>query len=67
MNDKRKLPRARHTESLTLGLVGFAKISAVEGIALDADAERLFQEFDRQGLGTEERRRAIVERHSLKS
>ena len=45
---------------MTLGRDRFAKISAVEGIALTASMKRRVAEFDRRGLSAEERRQAII-------
>ena len=44
----------------TLGRKGFAKISAVEGVRLSSEMEKRFEDFDRQDLSAEERRRAIA-------
>jgi hypothetical protein len=51
------------TKGLTLGLEGFAWISAVEGIKLSAESLEMFAEFDRRGLSDEERRRFIFYKH----
>jgi hypothetical protein len=61
---KKKSGRTR--ESFTIGRVGFAKISAVEGIQLSDDMEQAFREFDSKGLAAEERRREIVSRYGRK-
>jgi hypothetical protein len=55
------------TKGLTLGLVGFAKISAVEGIELRASTKKMFADFDRRGLSPAERRREIFEKHTKKA
>jgi hypothetical protein len=62
---KRNRP-AKH-EGLVLGLSDFAKISAVEGVHLQPDSERMFSEFERRGLSIEQRRRAIAEKHARKA
>jgi hypothetical protein len=54
-------------ETLTLGLVGFAKISAVEGITLRVSTSKMFADFDRKGLSPAERRRKIFEKHAKKA
>jgi hypothetical protein len=54
-------------KTLTLGLVGFAKISAVEGIKLRSSTKKMFADFDRRGLSPAERRRAIFEKHAKKT
>jgi hypothetical protein len=52
MKTKRAAPRPQ-TKGLTLGLEGFAWISAVEGIKLSAESLEMFAEFDRLGLSNE--------------
>ena len=59
-----RLTKAR---GVTLGLVGFAKISAVEGITLRTSTRKMFADFDRRGLSPAERRRAIFEKHAKKA
>ena len=54
-------------KTLTLGLVGFAKISAVEGIRLRPSTKKMFADFDRRGLSPVERRREIFEKHAKKA
>jgi hypothetical protein len=65
MKTKRAALRSQ-TKGLTLGLEGFAWISAVEGIKLSQESLELFAEFDRLGLSDEERRRFIFEKHKAK-
>ena len=48
------------TGPFTLGRVGFARISAVEGIVLTPEMQATFADFDREGLTAEQKRRAIV-------
>lgn len=43
-----------------LGRDRFARISAVEGIALTEEMRATLDRFDREGLSAEERRRAIL-------
>jgi hypothetical protein len=62
-----KLKKAAKLKTLTLGLVGFAKISAVEGIALRPSTKKMFTDFDRRGLSPAERRREIFEKHAKKA
>jgi hypothetical protein len=45
-----------------LGRAGFARISAVEGIALTPEMRAVLDSFDREGLSAEERRARIVAR-----
>jgi hypothetical protein len=47
----------------TLGRRQFAKISAVEGIALTAEMKADFDLFDQQGLSAEERRSALARKY----
>jgi hypothetical protein len=54
-------PAARRG-SFTLGRDGFARISAVEGIALTQESRAVLESFDRDGLSAAERRRAILRR-----
>ena len=66
MKTKRAAPRPQ-TKGLTLGLEGFAWISAVEGIKLSQESLDMFAEFDRLGLSDEERRRFILEKFKKKA
>jgi hypothetical protein len=66
----RKATKAKEpakSKTLTLGLVGFAKISAVEGITLRSSTKKMFADFDRRGLSPAERRREIFEKHAKKA
>jgi hypothetical protein len=62
-----KPKRPAKAKTLTLGLVGFAKISAVEGVTLRASTKRMFADFDRRGLSPAERRREIFAKHAKKA
>jgi hypothetical protein len=67
---KKKITKAKRpakAKTLTLGLVGFAKISAVEGITLRASTTKMFADFDRRGLSPAERRREIFAKHAKKA
>ncbi len=66
MKTKRAAPRPQ-TKGLTLGLEGFAWISAVEGIKLSAESLEMFAEFDRLGLSNEEQDKAIFEKFKKKA
>lgn len=55
-------PEPKVSDDRVIGRDRFAKISAVEGIQLDDEMKRAFEEFDRQGLSPEERRKAIIRR-----
>jgi len=61
-----KKGRAVKAGGLTLGLVGFAKISAVEGVTMRPSTRKMFADFDRRGLSPAERRREILEKHAKK-
>ena len=61
-----KAGKPTQAKTLTLGLAGFEKISAVEGIRLRPSTKKMFKDFDRRGLSPAERRRAIFEKHAKK-
>jgi hypothetical protein len=63
MPDRRR-KGSEKSPGFTLGLAGFARISAVEGVHLDARSERMFAEFERRELSPEERRAAIRRKHA---
>lgn len=61
-------PSAKSTgRRITLGMGGFAKISAVEGVSLKASSKRMFAEFEKRGMSAEQRRCAITEKHAKKA
>jgi hypothetical protein len=60
-----KRPNPPHSSSFVLGRAAFDRISAVEGLQRDAASEAMFADFDRRGVGAEERRRAIRARHGV--
>jgi len=55
------------SRSFTIGLAGFAKISAVEGVSLSTESRRMFAEFERKGMSAQQRRKAIVAKHAKKA
>lgn len=57
-----KTPK-RPAKGFTLGRGSFAKISAVEGIALSAGMKSEFSRFDKQELSPEERRKALARKY----
>jgi hypothetical protein len=58
---KPKIARPRtKTERLTIGLAGFEKVSAIEGLQLTRDMKRTFGAFEREGASAAERRAAII-------
>ena len=48
------------SRGFVLGRERFARISAVEGVALTDEMRATLERFDREGLSAEERRRAIL-------
>lgn len=52
----------RNSARSVIGREAFAKISAVEGIALGADMKAAFEDFDRQKLSAAKRRAEIMSR-----
>jgi hypothetical protein len=60
---KRSSGRGRTKSSYTVGLAGFAPISAVEGLHLTAAMQADFREFERKGLSSAERRRRIAQKY----
>lgn len=61
---KRKVggPGAK-AERLTIGLAGFEKVSAIEGLHLTRDMKRTFSTLERQGASAAQRRAAIIKRY----
>ena len=53
----------RTAKGYTIGRLGFAKISAVEGIRTTATMEEDFREFERKGLSADERRKVISRKY----
>lgn len=58
---------ARREKTLTLGLVQFASISAVEGVYLSEKAKREFQADDRRRATPAQRRQRIIEKYAAKA
>lgn len=59
--------RGRVHATYTVGRENFEKISAVEGMRPTRDATCRAAEFERKGMTSEQRRRAIIEAHSTKA
>ncbi len=57
-------PRVRYP--YTIGRDSFAKISAVDGIALSHETEEDFREFELRGLSPEQRRKALIRKYGRK-
>jgi hypothetical protein len=54
-------------ERVTIGLAGFAKISAIEGLRMTRDMKATFKDFDRKGTSPRERRAAIIKKYGTAS
>jgi translation elongation factor EF-Tu-like GTPase len=70
MSKERKKPgdvQAAAVGHYTIGRTAFAKISAVEGIALTEEARQRTTDFERRRLSPEERRREIIKAHRRKA
>jgi hypothetical protein len=55
-------PRAK-ARRLTIGLAGFEKVSAIEGLHLTREMKRTFSALERQGASAAQRRTAIIKRY----
>ena len=51
-------------QNLVLPRECFARISAIEGIALTAEMRATLERFDREGLSAAERRRTIISHYA---
>ncbi len=61
---RRKVARPRaKAQRLTIGLAGFEKVSAIEGLHLTRDMKRTFSALERQGASPAQRRAAIIKRY----
>jgi hypothetical protein len=61
---KRKVARPKaKAQCLTIGLSGFEKVSAIEGLHLTRDMKRTFSALERQGASAAQRRAAIIKRY----
>jgi hypothetical protein len=61
---KRKVARPKaKTQRLTIGLAGFEKVSAIEGLHLTSDMKNTFRTLERQGASAAQRRNAIIKRY----
>lgn len=63
---KLKEPKAARPKTkaqrLTIGLAGFEKVSAIEGLHLTRDTKRTFSTLERQGASAAQRRAAIIKK-----
>jgi hypothetical protein len=55
-------PKAK-AQRLAIGLAGFEKVSAVEGLHLTSDMKRTFSALERQGASAAQKRAAIIKRY----
>ena len=62
----RKSPTPK-LRGLTIGLAGFAKISAIEGLHLTREMRTTFADLKRQGASSQQRRAAIVKKYGTVS
>jgi hypothetical protein len=53
--------------SVIIGLAGFEKISAIEGLHLSRDMKATFRALDRKGATARERRAAIIKKYGAAS
>jgi len=60
-------PSKAKSKPFTIGLAGFVKISAVEGVNLSSESRRMFAEFERKGMSAQKRREAIMAKHAKKA
>jgi len=61
---KRNVVRAKgKTPRLTIGLAGFEKVSAIEGLHLTRGMKKTFSTLERQGASPAQRRAAIIKRY----
>lgn len=55
--------RKSKPKGFTIGLAGFAKISAIEGLRLTREMEATFRTLKRKGASPQQRRAAIVRKY----
>jgi hypothetical protein len=61
---KRKIARPRvKARRFTIGLAGFEKVSAIEGLHLTRDMKRTFTALERQGASAAQRRATIIKKY----
>jgi hypothetical protein len=61
---RRKVARAgAKAQRLTIGLPGFEKVSAIEGLHLTPDMKKTFSALERQGASPAQRRAAIIRKY----
>lgn len=61
---KRKVVGAKaKSQRLIIGLAGFEKVSAIEGLHLTRDMKRTFSALERRGASAVQRRAAIIKKY----
>lgn len=60
-------PSKMKAKQFTVGLAGFARISAIEGVTLSSESRRMFADFERKGMPPQQRRKAIMAKHAKKA
>ncbi len=61
---KRAKPKAG---GVTIGLLGFEKISAIEGLHLTSDMKTTFRTLKRSGASSRQRRAALIKKYGTAS
>jgi hypothetical protein len=56
-----------NVNSVIIGLAGFEKISAIEGLHLSREMKATFRALDRKGATARERRAAIIKKYGAAS
>lgn len=56
-----------NASSVIIGLAGFEKISAIEGLHLTREMKATFRALDRKGATARERRAAIIKKYGTAS
>jgi hypothetical protein len=54
-------------KGVTIGLVGFEKISAIEGLHVTRDMKTTFSTLKRSGVSPQERRAALIKKYGTAS
>jgi hypothetical protein len=61
---QRKVARAKaKAQRYTIGLAGFEKVSAIEGLRLTREMKSTFNALERQGASPAQKRAAIIKRY----
>jgi len=63
---REKARTSRDDGGFIVGSEAMAKFNAIEGIRQSSESMKMFAAFERSGASDEERRRAIVDRHTRK-